>query len=149
MSSKLSTIITSESTVATSSGKFSVEFFDFLIRRDLSLKVWMMSASGIRPGILLQEFKSVAARVDSSDRLCRRLLTVRPPCEKARSTSQEDANKRWVQATSRSFKKLHTWCRHEISSHTSQRRVCHIGPPSERILYISYRRNLEILLQFI
>jgi hypothetical protein len=50
-----------------------------------------MSFSGMRPGISLHAWRTVDARVDFSESPCRSLLTVSPPREKPRSTSQEDA----------------------------------------------------------
>ena len=77
----------SESTTVTSLSFSSLAFK----RRHLSLKTWMISFSGMSPGILLHALRTVDARVDSSDSLCRSLLTVSPPREKPRSTSHEDA----------------------------------------------------------
>lgn len=50
------------------------------------------------PGIAAQELKTVAARVDSSDKECRMRDTVKRPREKARSTSHEVAKATYQQA---------------------------------------------------
>ena len=71
-------------------------------------------------GISLQAWRTVAARVDSSESPCRSLLTVNPPREKPRSTSHEDARYK-------SVKKLIEWdngltgSRQEVNCHTSER----------------------------
>ena len=52
-----------------------------------------MLAFGIAPSKLDQDPKTVAARADLSDSECRSLEIVKPPCENARSTSVEVANK--------------------------------------------------------
>ena len=51
----------------------------------------IISSSGIRPEMFAHEDKTVAARVDSSDRECRKRDTVSLPLENARSTSVDAA----------------------------------------------------------
>ena len=64
---------------------------DFVLELFFS-KLDMMSALGISPGTFIHALRIVAARVDSSERLCRSLDTVKPPLEKPRSTSTDVAN---------------------------------------------------------
>lgn len=88
LSHSSSLISPSSDTTTVTSLSFSFPVFE---RRHLSLKTWMISPSGMSPGILLHPWRTVDARVESSDSLCRSLLTVSPPREKPRSTSHEDA----------------------------------------------------------
>ena len=57
-----------------------------------SLNIDTSSLWGIKPGKVHHDPRTVAAWVDSSERECRILDTVSPPCENARSTSVEVAN---------------------------------------------------------
>ena len=52
----------------------------------------MIFAFGIAPFKLDQDPNTVAARADLSDSECQSLEIVKPPCEKARSTSVEVAS---------------------------------------------------------
>ena len=58
---------------------------------DLSANALIMSPSGIKSPIEPQEWRMVAARVDSSERLWRNFVTVSPPFEKAHLTSVDAA----------------------------------------------------------
>lgn len=61
------------------------------IRELFSLKTETISLRGTNSGNVHQELRTVAARVDSSERECRIFDTVSPPRENARSTSVEVA----------------------------------------------------------
>jgi hypothetical protein len=60
-------------------------------RLPLSQKTAMISSRGIAPGRSHQDPRTDAARVLSSESLCRIFETVSPPREKARSTSVDVA----------------------------------------------------------
>lgn len=89
----------SESTVRSWTVSASFPFFK---QWHLSLNTWIISPSGISPGILLHACRTVEARVDLSDSPCRSLLTVSPPCENLRSTSHEDAKEQCHQSITKS-----------------------------------------------
>lgn len=69
-----------------------VIFIFFFGRLDLFLNKSIIVAFGITPSNLDQDPKIVAARAELSDNECRSLEIVKPPREKARSTSVEVAN---------------------------------------------------------
>jgi len=70
----------------------SAVFCFFLSRLDLFLKESMIFALGIAPSKLDQDPNTVAAWAELSDSECRSLEIVKPPREKARSTSVEVAD---------------------------------------------------------
>ena len=85
-----SPLLISPSSELTTVTSLSVSFPPFK-RWHLSLKTWIISPSGISPGILLHACRTVEVHVDWSDSTCQSLLTVSPPQENPRSTSHEEA----------------------------------------------------------
>ena len=67
-------------------------FCFFLVHQDLFLNKSMIVSLGIKPSNLDQDPKMVAARAELSESECWSLEIVKPPWEKAHSTSVEVAN---------------------------------------------------------
>lgn len=60
---------------------------------NLAPNIWIISDSGMKPGIWDQEWRTVAAHVDSSERLWWSSVTTSPPLKKPHLTSVDAAEK--------------------------------------------------------